>query len=124
MVEKTSKKVTAPNYSRIYRDLIVKKFPDKLHGCTVLLSKENLTFFEILRINELLFGKKNKEQESQEQRYRAYDKQTILRIMRYQNQKKLNDKELAVHFKLSRNTIRRWKKVFADYMVKSVCLDK
>lgn len=116
MVEKTSKKVTGPNYSRIYRDLIEKKFPEKLHEYKVILSNDNLTFFEIVRLNELLFGKKNKEQEFQSQRYKAYDKQTILRIIRYQRQNKLNDQEIAVRFKLSRNTIRGWKKVFGSYI--------
>jgi len=116
MVEKTSKKVTGPNYSRIYRDLIEKKFPEKLHEYKVMLSNDNLTFFEIVRLNELLFGKKNKEQEFQEQRYKAYDKQTILKIIRYQRQNKLNDQEIAVSFKLSRNTIRGWKKVFGSYL--------
>lgn len=116
MVEKTSKKVTGPNYTRIYRDLIEKKFPEKLHEYKVMLSKDNLTFFEIVRINDLLFGKRNKEQEIQEQRYKAYDKQTILQIIKYQSQKKLNDQEIAVRFKLSRNTIRGWKKVFGSYL--------
>lgn len=116
MVEKTSKKVAGPNYSRIYRDLIEKKFPEKLQEYKVMLSKDNLTYFEIVRLNELLFGKRNKEQEFQEQRYKAYDKQTILKIIKYQSQNKLNDQEIATRFKLSRNTIRGWKKVFEGYL--------
>lgn len=115
MVEKTSKKVTGPDYIRIYRDLIEKKFPEKIHEYKVMLSNDNLSFFEIVRLNELLFGKKNKEKEFQEQRYKAYDKQTILKIIRYQRQNKLNDQEISVRFKLSRNTIRGWKKVFGSY---------
>lgn len=115
MVEKTSKKVTVPNYSRIYKDLIEKRFPERMHEFVEMLNKENFTFFEIIKLNDLLFGKKNKNQETQEQRYRAYDKQTILRIFRYQKQHMLNDRELALHFKLSKNTIARWKSTFGGY---------
>lgn len=112
MVEKTSKKITVPNYGRIYRDIIDKRFPERIDEFAEKLNKEHLTFFEVIELNDLLFGKKSKHEENQEQRYRAYDKQTILRIFRYQQQHNITDRELASHFKLSINTIAKWKRVF------------
>jgi len=101
-----------PNYQRIYHELIQKKFPESLKEHETLLKKEHLTYFEIKTLNESLFGIKNKEQQSQEQRYRAYDKQTILRMLRYQKEHKLNNAQLAKHFKLSRNTVSSWIRIF------------
>lgn len=116
MVEKTSKIIISPNYCKIYKDLIERKFPEKLAELSYMLIKENLNSYEVIKLNEVLFGKKSKKQQHQEQRYRAYDKQTILRILRYQQQKKLNNKELALHFKLSTNTIAKWKSIFGVYI--------
>lgn len=116
MVEKASKRIALPNYIKMYRDLIEKKFPERLNEFKVTLDKENLTSLEVIELNDLLFGKKSKEQEVHEHKYRAYDKQTILRIIRYQRQHQLNDKDLALHFKLSRNTIARWKRIFRNYI--------
>jgi len=101
-----------PDYRRIYQELIQQKFPESFPEYEQFLKKEHLSFFEIKLLNEKLFGIKTKEQQAQEQRYRAYDKQTILRILRYQKEYELNNVQLAKHFKLSRNTVSNWIKTF------------
>ena len=103
-----------PNYQRIYRELIQKKFPESIQEHEPLLSKEHLSYFEIKTLNERLFGLKNKEQQLQEQKYRAYDKQTILRMLRYQKEHELNNVQLAKHFRLSRNTVTSWIRIFGE----------
>lgn len=101
-----------PDYRMIYKDIIQVKFPELLPEYEGLLQKEYLNFFEIKALNERLFGVKNKEQQLLEHRYRSYDKQTILRMLRYQKEHKLNNSQLVNHFKLSRNTVTHWIKVF------------
>lgn len=101
-----------PDYVRIYKDLIKMKFPKYLGEFEGLFQKEELSFFEIRRINNKLFGKKNRDQKSLEQKYKAYDKSTILKMLRYQKRHRLNNTQLANHFKLSRNTVANWRKIF------------
>lgn len=101
-----------PDYVRIYNDLIKMKFPEFLDEFEKLLQKEKLSFFEITQINKKLFGNKNRTQKALEQKYKAYDKSTILKILRYQKKHSLNNTQLANHFKLSRNTVANWRKIF------------
>lgn len=82
----------------------------------IFLEKDILTSLEVIELNELLFNNNRTEQHFSEQRYKAYDKQTILRILKYQHKEKINNKELAAHFKLSINTIKNWRKVFAAHL--------
>ncbi|HLW41084.1 MAG TPA: hypothetical protein VKY82_01800 [Flavobacterium sp.] len=113
MDQKTQKnRNLEPDYVRIYKDLIKMKFPEFLDDFEELLQKEELNFFEITRINKILFGKKNRDQKSLEQKYKAYDKATILKMLRYQKKHGLNNTQLANHFKLSRNTVASWRRIF------------
>lgn len=112
MDKKTQNRRLGPDYQRIYRELIQKKFPESLPECETFLNKGNLTFFEIKALNDKLFGIKSREQQLQEQRYRSYDTQTILRMLRYQKKHGLTNTQLADHFKLSRNTVNSWIKTF------------
>ena len=41
-----------------------------------------------------------------------HHKTTILEILQYQKNNNLNNNQLADHFKLSRNTITKWKKIY------------
>ncbi|WP_370895964.1 helix-turn-helix domain-containing protein [Chryseobacterium gossypii] len=103
MQEKTMK----PEYRKIYHDLLAVKFPDKLDKYIPLLKrKKELSVLEVLKLNEAIFGKIEKES----QKYRSYDKTAILEILEYQKKHRLNNTQLANHFKLSRNTITAWKK--------------
>lgn len=98
-----------PNYSRIYSDIINFKYPDRKHDCKTILNKQKLSVFDILELNRKIFGNHNKESN---QKYRSYNKSTILEILSYQKRNRLNNSQLALHFKLSRNTVAKWKKIF------------
>lgn len=102
-----------PDYNCIYRDIIAKKYPQKSIECEKILGKKKLNAIDILEVNQRIFGSKNK---SQKQSHRSYKKSDILKILDYQKKHKFNNIELARHFKLSRNTITKWKKIFlVDY---------
>ncbi|MCT2406246.1 helix-turn-helix domain-containing protein [Chryseobacterium antibioticum] len=101
-----------PDYKRIYNDIIVKEFPDKRNCCMRLLQKESLSVMDIIELNEKIFGSPDKETFAANQRHRSYRKTDILKMLDYQKKNQLNNTQLAIHFKLSRNTVTRWKKSF------------
>lgn len=102
-----------PDYKRIYNDIIIKNFPDKKDCCMRLLQKESLSVVDIIALNEKIFGSPDKETFAANQRHRSYRKADILKILDYQKKNELNNTQLAIHFKLSRNTVAKWKKNFA-----------
>lgn len=66
---------------------------------------------DVIEINKKIFGI-TIENEKFNQRHRSYTKAAIFEILLYQQKHQLNNKELALHFKLSRNTVTKWKKLF------------
>lgn len=103
-----------PDYRRIYTDIISKKYPHKEEKCKTLLNKKDLSFLDVIKLNSLIFEKKTKETRIFNQQHRSYDKAAILEILEYQKKNKLNNSQLANHFKLSRNSIAKWKLFFAS----------
>lgn len=101
-----------PDYIRIYNDIVIKKHSDKKEICQSLLSKKNLSFTDIIELNRLIFGGGDKETNSFNQKHRSYKKSDILKILDYQKKYELNNSQLAIYYKLSRNTIAKWKKMF------------
>jgi hypothetical protein len=101
-----------PDYKRIYTDLINLKYPEKKDVCNQLLSKGSLSTLDIIEINEILFSHNSKENREFNQSHRSYSKSTIFQILEYQKKNKLNNSQLARHFKLSRNTIMKWRTQF------------
>ncbi|MFP3597080.1 helix-turn-helix domain-containing protein [Chryseobacterium sp. SIMBA_029] len=99
-----------PNYKKIYQDIIMKKFPDKISVCSSILNHEEFSVFHILELDRLLFGM-NKEAEIFNQKHRAYDQQEIRKILEFQKKNVLSNTQVASHFKLSRNTVAKWKKM-------------
>lgn len=100
---------TKPDYRKIYTDLIRFKFPDKMGLCTHILNKAQLGNLDIITLNKILFQINN---EDVNQKLKSYDRQSIFEILDYQKKHNLNNSQTARHFKLSRNTIAKWKKVF------------
>ncbi|WP_076597930.1 MULTISPECIES: transposase [unclassified Chryseobacterium] len=99
---------TGPDYKRIYHDFIESKCPDKLKYVKRYLSKEIMSLSDILKVNNIIFY----DRLSENQKFKSYDKQTIFEILDYQKRYKLSNSQLARHFKLSRNTIAKWKRIF------------
>lgn len=101
-----------PDYKKIYQDIIVKKYPYKRNKCETILKKENLSVWDIINLNDILFGIGNRETCIFNQKHRSYSKPDILEILDYQQKNSLNNTQLANRFKLSRNTIAKWRKIY------------
>ncbi|OCA78278.1 transposase [Chryseobacterium contaminans] len=106
-------KGSQPNYKLIYTDIIENKFPEKKKECEALLNKKKLTVLNIIELNQKIFGI-SKETEELNQKLRSYSKSDILEILEYQKKYEYTNKQLANHFKLSRNTVTKWKRMFVD----------
>ncbi len=109
-MDREKQKISQPYYKKIYFDILVRKFPEKIGECTSILSKEELSVLDIIQLNQRIFG--CHEISSDNQRLRSYDYQSIFKILEYQKKYNLNNSQLSIHFKMSRNTIAKWKKEF------------
>jgi len=106
---------TTPDYKTIYMDILNLKFPDKKAECEFFLKKEHLSALDILKLNEKIFGAAtHRETSATRQKYRSYTKADILEILAYQKKHCLCNSQLANHFKLSRNSVAKWKKMFSE----------
>ncbi|MBB6330097.1 hypothetical protein HNP24_001047 [Chryseobacterium sediminis] len=101
-----------PDYKKFFNDIINIKFPEKKEICSHLLAKSNLTVLDIIDLNELLFRNSSKENSVFNQKHRSYNESVIYQILEYQKKNRLNNSQLAGHFKLSRNTVTKWKNLF------------
>lgn len=108
MDQKTQKQIS-PNYKKIFEDIIKLKHPEKQSACEKILDKDELSFLDVLKLNTLIFDNHTKKQNT---KYRSYDQSTILEILNFQKKNKLNNTQVANHFKMSRNTIAAWKNIF------------
>ncbi|WP_294214681.1 helix-turn-helix domain-containing protein [uncultured Chryseobacterium sp.] len=104
----------SPDYRKIYRDMITIKYPDKEPVCQSILNKKKFTTLDIIRLNNLITGTATKTSLATNQKLRAYDRATIMQILEYQKKNRLNNTQLAQHFKLSRNSVAKWKKKYCS----------
>lgn len=100
-----------PHYKKIYTDILERKYPDKKNECKVLLGKEHLSVLDVIQLNKQIFGLPNAKTEIFNQKHRSYSQSDIVEILDYQKKNGLNNVQLALHFKLSRNTVAKWKKL-------------
>ena len=107
-MEKQIHQISPPNYKEIYLDILKKKYPEKLDRCMPILQKSNLNSLDVVHLNEIIFGK---ETTIKSQVHKSYDPETITEILNYQNKNRLSDSQLAKHFRISRNTVAKWKKM-------------
>ncbi|MFP3598664.1 helix-turn-helix domain-containing protein [Chryseobacterium sp. SIMBA_029] len=103
---------TVPDYKKIYTDLVNEKYPEKKEEYKAILSKENFSILDVIECNKILFTKEDKNTFNFNQKHRTYDRDTILEILDYQKKYRCNNSQLARHFKLSRNTVAKWKRNF------------
>lgn len=101
-----------PDYKKIFQDIINKKFPEKKEWYSEISQKQNFSRLDILRINDFIFNTQDEEVEVYNQKLRSYDEHTILYMLDFQKKNYLTNTQLANHFKLSRNTVAKWKKHF------------
>ncbi|MCT2409300.1 helix-turn-helix domain-containing protein [Chryseobacterium antibioticum] len=106
------KEYTPVNYKQIYTDIITKKFPKKLNELKSLLDKKDFSSVDVIEINQKIFGDRDHSVQIFNQKLRSYNKNTMIKILDYQKKNILSNAQLAIHFKMSRNTIAKWKKQF------------
>ncbi|MDR6465342.1 helix-turn-helix domain-containing protein [Chryseobacterium sediminis] len=99
-----------PDYKKIYTDIIEYKKPEKAEACEFFLQKERLTVLDVIALNKLIFG--TAEQSTSNSMFRSYNKESIFHMLDYQKKNNLNNSQLALKFKMSRNTVAKWKKTF------------
>ncbi|MGV0925536.1 helix-turn-helix domain-containing protein [Empedobacter tilapiae] len=104
--------MNSPNYKIIYFDIINQKHPEKLDQCIDILNKKKLNSIDIIELNKRIFPKQDTETEKFNQKQRSYSKNDIIYILQFQKKYHLNNSQIASKFKLSRNTIAKWKKMF------------
>lgn len=101
----------APYYKKIFNDILDSKYPEKKSKCQKLLDKESLTHLDVITLNKLIFGDiRSPEDDKFNQQHKFYSESAIIQMLKYQHVNKLSNSQLASHFKLSRNTVARWKK--------------
>jgi len=101
-----------PNYIKIFEDIIAKECPERRPEFANYLSKENLSIIDVIKLNNKIFGVSNKETLDFNQKHRSYDSETIIQMLTYQEEQKLNNVQLANHFRLSRNTVSKWRRLY------------
>lgn len=106
-----TQKVT-PDYILLYSDILTEKFPEKKYLCEELLSQDNLSVWEIIELNRIIFNNTDKFSKKFNQRRRSYHKPDIIEVLDYQKKHKLNNTQLAKYFELSQSTLTKWKKIF------------
>lgn len=106
--------VTVPDYKRIFKDMISIRYPDKELLCAAILTKDQLTRMDVIALNNIITGKVDRYRFAENQRLKSYDKQSVFRILKFQKDNRLNNSQLARHFKISRNTITKWKRIFVN----------
>ncbi|NML71784.1 helix-turn-helix domain-containing protein [Chryseobacterium sp. RP-3-3] len=94
-----------PNYQKIYEDLI--KFKGLEDYMTVPKLERSI---DIIKFNKLI--SKQTVNEIVTRQGRSYDEDSILELLHYQIKYDMSNTQLALEFKLSRNTVARWKKIY------------
>lgn len=102
-------KKATPNYKRIYTDIMMDKYPEKITECLHILNKKTLSVMDIIDLNNRISSHNAKKINQQ---LKSYDRDTIFKILTYQKQHQLNNIETAKHFNLSRNSLQKWKKIY------------
>lgn len=101
-----------PNYKRIYTDIILEKYPEKFEICSTILNKSFLSALDVIKLNRMIFGSEDTEVKEFNRQHRSYDKSTILEILSFQKIHGYNNLQIATQFKISRNSLAKWKKMF------------
>ncbi|MCT2406235.1 helix-turn-helix domain-containing protein [Chryseobacterium antibioticum] len=103
---------SCPDYKKIYTDIILKKHPEKYSLCIPILQEEDLSILNIITLNHMIFGFEDQKTTQFNQKHRSYDESAILEILEYQKSNGYSNIQVGKQFKISRNTIAKWKKHF------------
>ncbi|MFV0190169.1 helix-turn-helix domain-containing protein [Empedobacter falsenii] len=96
-----------PNYQKIYQDIIKRNFPEKIEQTKKLL-KKNMNVLDIMKVSEILNANKTVEN----QKHKSYDLNSVLEILKFQQKNNYTNTYTADKFKISRNTVAKWRKIY------------
>ncbi|MFY7814030.1 MAG: helix-turn-helix domain-containing protein [Chryseobacterium taeanense] len=102
---------SSPNYRKIYEDMIAKKYPEKSAQCQRILNKKKISTIDVIMLNNIIIGF-DANDIGRNQKLKSYDKDAVFEILMYQKNNRLNNKQTAKHFNISRNTLSSWKRKF------------
>lgn len=109
-----------PDFQKIYSEIIKLYYPEKEKECEFYINRTEWSSLDVITVNNILFAQKSsKDVLAFNQKHRAYDEKTIKKILQYQKDNKLNDSQVAIYFKMSRNTLLKWKRSFSRRWQKS-----
>ena len=97
------------NYEIIFEEMATTKGQDlniQLKNACQNIHKN----LDVLNINKTIVG----EGEKQDTSLRSYTVNDIFYILKYKKDNQLNNTQTAKHFKLSRNTVTKWIKIYGN----------
>lgn len=113
-IQQSEFRINAPDYRKIYTDMIEMKYLHKKGKCEAVLNKPRLTVMDIFEIEKIIFDANDLQNDKENGKFRAYDSESILQILNYQKKNKMSNTEISNHFKISRNSLAKWKKMFPE----------
>ena len=104
------KKNLNPNYKAIFWDLAKERYKDLIPK-HIQERIENLNnHLDVLELNKLIFNQNYSSKETAQMK--AYDRASIEKVLETQEKDSLSNREIALMFHLSRNTIAKWRKEY------------
>lgn len=95
--------------------MVMIKCPERFGEFSYYFNKKNLNIVEIVELNKKICGLEDKTTIQFNQKHKSYDREAIIHILTYQQEQKLNNSQVANHFKLSRNTVIKWRKLYKKF---------
>jgi|SRR5690606_483767 len=102
-----------PDFGRIFQEIAQKKeHSESLIGHIAGIKEWNS--LNVIKTSEKVVEKPDGENLKLNRTHRAYDEQSVKEILKYQKINNLNNSEMMMLFKVSRNSISKWKKMFSE----------
>ncbi|WP_034722709.1 hypothetical protein [Chryseobacterium sp. UNC8MFCol] len=103
-----------PDYHRIFNDILSKKKPVNKIACLKILEKKDLSALDVIKLNTLIFSytERNTPSGIGENKHRSYSKTDILYMLDFQKENGYNNSQISLYFRVSRNSIAKWRKIF------------
>jgi|SRR5690606_9923997 len=103
--------VNKPDFGRIFCEIAQKNnFSES--KINEMSAQKKWNSLDVIKMNEKLFGNTAINNLNFNQNHRAYDEESIKEILNYQKKYDLNNSEMMRMFRISRNTIVKWQKLF------------
>ena len=108
------------DYKRLYLDYIdandTLSNPVKKDLKSIIEGQQNddLSYRVLMQINTVIRENVNTVRENMVgyKQYNAYDKEFIRYVLSYQKRNNLTNKDISLKFRMSRNTVAKWKRLF------------